>query len=711
MGRISQLTKVGIGFVSLWLIVYVVVYVIFLFSEGEPADLTDIDHTTGGGIRAKLMHMVLPHAYGSNNHNSNTVSSLSSQSGQGSGLAASVKTGSGNMPSNVLSLPDTVPTLLSNPFLSSTCNEYVDAAFSENMSKGYVDPKKDSIAVIIPVRNECPEVVIHTIKSIYHNSGSELKTIVLVDDVSDTPVLEWPHWEEDNELQTLLSKKCTGGNTKQCLRIVRPRTRLGVSGSKHYGASIFTEAIAAGTKGRGDGAYHDSKVTMLVFVDAHVVVSKQWLIPLVHTLEQNPSSIVYPQIDVIDRSSGAFVQSDDMIGSFDWSLKFKWELLTDIMTKQRIPVAYQNHIDHLENNSNTATLSPASPGILAISTKRYSDLNGFDASLKPYGTENIELSLRVWLCGGTVIRQSCSRVAHRYDNLFSDSIVSPKNGISQKSIDKNVMAVAEHWFTPAYREIIYKARFSQSHRVPYSIPVAERRMPAQFAHVIPIVKGECQDIQWYLENVYPGLLEEVSVIEQQYNEHIQSNYLETLLKPVISQYGSDKHAPEVDSASVLERVNTPEERAITIEHDSLIPKAIYNPKKIPRHLQGGGHGSVQAPEVAIFKSDATGDPHEQHANKVRETMICEDEVIPHGGYILLCGSDVIIVIGSNGDDEYTNMTSFSCPLFSYTNIRHTPSPSLSFTIPYYNSYYTPPYQASLVRIAKKEANARLLGII
>ena len=103
MGRISQLTKVGIGFVSLWLIVYVVVYVIFLFSEGEPADLTDIDHTTGGGIRAKLMHMVLPHAYGSNNHNSNTVSSLSSQSGQGSGLAASVKTGSGNMPSNVLS--------------------------------------------------------------------------------------------------------------------------------------------------------------------------------------------------------------------------------------------------------------------------------------------------------------------------------------------------------------------------------------------------------------------------------------------------------------------------------------------------------------------------------------------------------------------------------------------------------------------------------
>ena len=35
---------------------------------------------------------------------------------------------------------------------------------------------------------------------------------------------------------------------------------------------------------------------------------------------------------------------------------------------------------------------------------------------------------------------------------------------------------------------------------------------------------------------------------------------------------------------------------------------------------------------AIFKSDAKGDLHEQHANKIRETLICEDEVIPHGEY-------------------------------------------------------------------------------
>ena len=35
------------------------------------------------------------------------------------------------------------------------------------------------------------------------------------------------------------------------------------------------------------------------------------------------------------------------------------------------------------------------------------------------GKENIELSLRVWLCGGLVIRQPCARVAVEYPPVHS----------------------------------------------------------------------------------------------------------------------------------------------------------------------------------------------------------------------------------------------------------------------------------------------------
>ena len=54
-------------------------------------------------------------------------------------------------------------------------------------------------------------------------------------------------------------------------------------------------------------------------------------------------------------------------------------------------------------------------------------------------------------------------------------------------------------------------------------------------------------------------------------------------------------------------------------HDHLVPAEVYNPTKHKRE-------ALPKP-VEIFKSEANGDLHEEHANKIRETMVCEDE--PH----------------------------------------------------------------------------------
>ena len=97
-----------------------------------------------------------------------------------------------------------------------------------------------SIAVIIPVRNEQRDVQAQC-KSIFFNSGAELKTVVVVDDRSDEVVKEWREWKSDAELADLLASKCDGGNIKQCLRILRPQRRLGVAGAKAMGPTSLLE--------------------------------------------------------------------------------------------------------------------------------------------------------------------------------------------------------------------------------------------------------------------------------------------------------------------------------------------------------------------------------------------------------------------------------------------------------------------------------------
>lgn len=95
--------------------------------------------------------------------------------------------------------------------------------------------------------------------------------------------------------------------------------------------------------------------------------------------------------------------------------------------------------------------SPTAPGVFAISMDYYNAIGGLNTLLFPYGQDSVELSIRVWLCGGMVIRQPCSRVAHSYNHVFEDAIVG--NGVTEEQIDRNVMAVAELFVTLDYSRL------------------------------------------------------------------------------------------------------------------------------------------------------------------------------------------------------------------------------------------------------------------
>lgn len=149
---------------------------------------------------------------------------------------------------------------------------------------------------------------------------------------------------------------------------------------------------------------------ILVFLDAHCECVQQWLEPLAERIKESRTSVLVPIIDVISATNYHYSSngySMFQIGGFTWNGHFDW---VDIPKRERTRQKMECMEEHLEIcPTNSPTMAG---GLLAIDRNYFWEIGSYDEDMDGWGGENLEMSFRIWMCGGKIETIPCSRIGH-----------------------------------------------------------------------------------------------------------------------------------------------------------------------------------------------------------------------------------------------------------------------------------------------------------
>lgn len=90
-------------------------------------------------------------------------------------------------------------------------------------------------------------------------------------------------------------------------------------------------------------------------------------------------------------------------------------------------------------------------GEFFITKRWWTEIGGMDDGMKQWGGENIDISLRTWLCGGQILIAKTSYLAHAFRTRFP----YPVDG---NLVLRNAARSAEVWLGEKYINKFYEAR-------------------------------------------------------------------------------------------------------------------------------------------------------------------------------------------------------------------------------------------------------------
>lgn len=339
----------------------------------------------------------------------------------------------------------------------------------------YKDNLPDT-SVVVCFHNEAWSVLLRTVHSIIDRSPPHLlKEVILVDDFSDMDHLKQPLEEYVAKLQKV--------------KVVRTKKREGLIRARLLGYSAATGEV-------------------LTYLDSHCECAEGWLEPLLDRIAENKSIVVCPVIDVIEDDSFKYQYGNaraTSIGGFDWNMQFNWHAIPEYERKRR------SFKDYLPVRSPTMA-----GGLFSISREYFTELGTYDPGMDIWGGENLELSFRVWMCGGTLEIIPCSHVGHIFRKR---SPYKWRTGVNV--VKKNSIRLAEVWMDE-YKNYYYE-RFN------YDLgdygDVTDRKKLRE--------RLQCHSFDWFVKNVYPDLFVP--------GEAIASGEIRSKAKPMCIDSAVDNH--------------------------------------------------------------------------------------------------------------------------------------------------------------------------
>lgn len=102
-------------------------------------------------------------------------------------------------------------------------------------------------------------------------------------------------------------------------------------------------------------------------------------------------------------------------------------------------------------------------GLFAINCEFFRKIGTYDSGFDVWGGENLELSFKTWMCGGTLETIPCSRVGHVFRKT------SPYAGeVSNNVLNRNLIRLATVWLDE-YKEYYFRRTNNESRFVSYDI--------------------------------------------------------------------------------------------------------------------------------------------------------------------------------------------------------------------------------------------------